>query len=116
MAQSPKSTPAPSSNSETPSEGSSATSHEGLPVAGYTPQSQERIDLVNRGKAIEEVLMRHLDDLKGLPNMDPRMVALAVTHLQTASMWAARAVFQPGRLTDADLAAHNHLVEELINR
>lgn len=60
--------------------------------------------------------MRHLDDLKNVPNMDQRMIALAITSLQTASYWAARAVFQPGRLTDADLAAHNHLVEELINK
>jgi hypothetical protein len=40
--------------------------HTGLPVAGYQAQSQERVDLVNANKQIEERVLRMLDDMKHL--------------------------------------------------
>lgn len=81
--------------------------HQGLPVHGYKPQDPEKVALVNRGKLIEELAMRWLDDLNdafGLkpPLTDPRMVAIAKTQMQGAFMWAARSVFQPGRITTPD--------------
>lgn len=72
--------------------------HKGLPVAGYTPQSDERVQLVNQAKELEERALRHLDVLKARDDVDQRMVALAVTGIQQAFMWANRAVFQPGRI------------------
>jgi hypothetical protein len=77
--------------------------HDGLPVLGYREQTQETVDLVNEGKAIEELAMRWIDKLNMAsvqmpPVTDPRMIALGRTHIQTGFMWAARSVFQPGRL------------------
>lgn len=59
--------------------------------------------------------MRHLDDLKEHDNVDGRMVAIAITKLQEASMWAARAVFRPARPTDADIAAADALIDQMMN-
>lgn len=72
--------------------------HQPLPVAGYTPQSSEKIALVNELKEAEERLHRLLDRLYDLPWADKRNVALARTALEDASMRAARSVFQPTRV------------------
>lgn len=72
--------------------------HQGLPVAGYKPtQTQEAVDAVNRLKVLEERVLRELDSLKGRNPIehDPRMAALALTHIQLGFMCAARAIFQP---------------------
>jgi hypothetical protein len=74
------------------------TQHAGLPVAGYVPQTDEKVQTVNRAKEIEERALRHLDDLKKRPDVDQRMVAIAFTGIQEAFMWANRAVFQPSRV------------------
>lgn len=75
------------------------TDHAGLPVAGYQPQSDDKVRIVNRAKELEERLLRHLDGLKGRSDIDQRMIAIAVTGIQEACMWANRAVFQPSRIT-----------------
>lgn len=82
------------------------TDHSGLPVAGYTMQTQDRINLVNQNKEIEERAMRQIDRLAGKGNssldaseFDQRMVAIARTKLQEAFMWLNRAVFQPQRIS-----------------
>lgn len=72
--------------------------HKGLPVAGYVSQNDEKVATVNRAKELEERVLRHLDALSGDPDTDKRMVALAVTGIQEAFMWANRAVFQPQRI------------------
>jgi len=59
-------------------------------------------------------MMRHLDDLKTHPGVDQRMVAIAVTKLQEASMWGARAVFQPKRASEADLEAADAAIASLL--
>lgn len=85
------------------------TDHKPMPVAGYVPQSQSNIDLANEGKDLEERYLRWLDKLaaiNGPPDsngvvpqiVDPRMVALAKTHIQTGAMWAIRSIFQPQRV------------------
>ncbi len=74
------------------------TTHQGLPVAGYQPQTNDKVATVNRAKELEERVLRHLDGLKADATSDKRMVALAITGIQDAFMWANRAVFQPGRV------------------
>lgn len=71
--------------------------HVGLPVAGYQPQSGAKVDLVNANKMLEERCLRALDHLATLADTDKRHLALARTHLETAWMWANRAVFKPNR-------------------
>ncbi len=82
--------------------------HHGLPVAGYQPQSGDKVATVNRAKELEERCLRHLDDLVKETCHDGRMIALARTGIQEAFMWANRAVFQPARVPlpeDAPLEA-----------
>lgn len=82
------------------------TDHQPLPVKGYTAQPQDKIDLVNEGKALEERVLRYLDMLGSNPNttshqapsIDARALALGRTHIQTGFMWAFRAIFQPQRV------------------
>lgn len=82
--------------------------HNGLPVSGYKPQSDDKVAVVNVNKALEERVLRQLDAMKGNIAYDQRMVSIAYTGIQEAFMWANRAVFQPGRVMlpeDAESAA-----------
>lgn len=74
------------------------TKHEGLPVAGYQPQSSFKVRAVNRNKEAEERVLRIFDELKMWPDVDGRWLAVARTHLEQAFMAANRAVFQPIRI------------------
>ncbi len=71
-----------------------------LPVAGYKPQTQQRVDLVNTNKYLEETILRHME---GFPkelgeDYDKRWLAVARTNLELAFMAMNRAVFQPERV------------------
>ena len=78
--------------------------HQPLPVKGYTPVEPWKIRVVNVLKTQEERLLREYDGLRAMGDaVDQRGVALAVTYLQTAAMWANRAVFQPARLSDEEM-------------
>lgn len=90
------------------------TDHKPLPVQGYTPQSQENVDLVNEGKILEERVLRWLDKVQDrsvqhepVPNTiltratfvyDQRFLAMGRSDIQKGFMLAYRAVFQPGRI------------------
>jgi hypothetical protein len=78
------------------------TEHQGLPVAGYRPQSQAKIDLVNLNKVSEEAMLRDLDTLAASGVADRCMLAIGRTHLQTAFMWINRSILQPGRVALPD--------------
>ena len=91
-----------------------ATEHNGLPVAGYKPQSEEKVAIVNGFKADEERLLRKLDDMMlarakdafeqvtdsegSVPVYDGRWLAIARSHFEQGFMALNRAVFQPGRV------------------
>lgn len=80
----------------------SSTEHQGLPVAGYRPQSAENIALGNANKAIEEQVLRVLDGLAARPEIDKRWLAIGRTDIEKGFMAVNRAVFQPGRVTLPD--------------
>ena len=71
--------------------------NEGLPVAGYKPQTNDNVALVNRNKEIEERVLRILDELKGLQGVDQRWLATGRTDIEKGFMSVNRAIFQPGR-------------------
>lgn len=78
----------------------------GLPVKGYAAtQSQAAIDQVNKLKVLEERFLRELDAMMTLSDphegytYDGRWISIAKTHIQQGTMAAARAVFQPQRIT-----------------
>lgn len=73
------------------------TDHKPLPVAGYTAQSDSRVELVNDNKVLEERVLRRLDDLKAL-NVDQRWLAIGRTHIEEAFMAINRSIFQPTRV------------------
>ena len=72
--------------------------HEGLPVAGYRPQTTTAVDLVNANKIIEERVLRIIDDLQKHGHGDHRWLAIARTHLEQGFMALNRAIFQPARV------------------
>lgn len=71
--------------------------HDGLPVAGYHSQSGDNVALVNENKMIEERVLRKLDEMACIPDVDKRMLAIGRTSIATAFMWINRSVFKPGR-------------------
>lgn len=73
--------------------------HQGLPVAGYKPQSEEKVALGNENKALEERVLRQMDQLAALPagTVDPRWFSIARTQLEQGFMALNRSIFQPGR-------------------
>ncbi len=75
------------------------TEHQPMPVSGYKPQTQDKIDEVNINKRLEEVVLRRLDDMAHMPIelVDKRWLAIGRTHIEQAWMAINRAVFQPER-------------------
>lgn len=79
--------------------------HKPLPVAGYKAQPQARVDIVNELKEMEERVLRLLTKIEradfgdGLVGIDGRWLAIGRTNIQQGFMAAARAVFQPGRVS-----------------
>lgn len=72
--------------------------HKGLPVAGYQPQSAEKVALVNANKMLEEHCLRVLDHLATVPDTDMRWLAIGRTQIEIGFMAANRAVFKPNRV------------------
>jgi hypothetical protein len=72
--------------------------HAGLPVAGYRAQSDQTVAQVNRNKEIEEDVLRVLDALKEIADVDQRWLAVGRTHIEQGFMAVNRAIFQPGRV------------------
>ena len=72
--------------------------HEGLPVSGYRPQSDAAVAVVNESKNVEEGLLRFLDGLASIPEIDPRWLAIGRTQIEQGFMAVNRAVFKPSRV------------------
>lgn len=72
--------------------------HDALPVAGYTQQSGRNVALVNANKEMEERILRQLDWLKTVPEVDQRWLAIGRTHIEEAFMAINRAIFKPQRV------------------
>lgn len=76
---------------------SQSNQHNGLPVAGYRPQSDTAVDTVNRAKQLEERVLRFLDELADDPETDKRWLAIGRTQIEQGFMAANRSVFKPAR-------------------
>lgn len=74
------------------------TSHSGLPVKGYNPQSEDKVSLVNANKEAEEQVLRILDALASMDDIDKRWLAIGRTAIENGFMAVNRSVFQPGRV------------------
>jgi len=82
-----------------PKPGETQVHHEGLPVAGYQPQPDNNVKIVNAFKELEERVLRLTDGLKANSEIDQRLLAIGVTQLQGAFMFINRSVFKPGRVS-----------------
>lgn len=72
--------------------------HDGLPVAGYQPQTTQAVGLVNQNKALEEMVLRQLDALGQSDSVDKRWLAIGRTSIEQAFMAVNRSIFRPGRV------------------
>jgi hypothetical protein len=74
--------------------------HDGLPVAGYKAQSDDRVAAVNANKHAEEEILRVIDKMQdaGHQVFDQRWLSIARTHLEQGFMALNRAVFRPERV------------------
>jgi len=84
--------------------------NQGLPVAGYKAQTDDKVALVNRNKEIEERVLRIIDELmldQKEVGIDKRWLSVGRTSIEQGFMAINRAVFQPGRvLLPEDLVKH----------
>lgn len=74
------------------------TDHKGLPVAGYKPQPDYNVKLVNENKKLEENVLRAIDALQAEPTVDQRWLAVGRTMIEQGFMAVNRSIFQPERL------------------
>ena len=81
------------------------TDHTPMPVKGYSPQSQDNVDLVNANKVIEERVLRQLDFVGEFSDIDQRWLAIARTHIEQGFMALNRSVFRPSRI-EGDLPTY----------
>lgn len=72
--------------------------HQGLPVAGYRPQEDAKVALVNTNKQAEERVLRILDALAELPETDKRWLAIGRSAIEQGLMAVNRSIFQPARI------------------
>lgn len=71
--------------------------HEGLPVAGYSPQDSNAVEMVNDMKQAEERILRDLDLLGVLDRVDKRWLAIGRTAIEQGFMAVNRSIFKPSR-------------------
>lgn len=82
------------------------TQHNGLPVSGYRPQSDDAVAKVNRSKELEEHVLRLLDQLAADPETDKRWLQIGRTAIEQGFMAVNRSVFKPARIELGALASH----------
>lgn len=75
-----------------------SAAHQGLPVAGYQPQSSQNVEWVNQNKEVEEMILRVLDAHAANPAIDKRWLAIGRTAIEQGFMAVNRAIFKPARL------------------
>lgn len=80
--------------------------HDGLPVHGYKPQTDQNVDLVNKNKVLEEEVLRQLDTLSH-GSVDKRWLATGRTLIEQGFMAVNRSIFQPRRIALARDEAPN---------
>ncbi len=74
------------------------TDHKPLPVAGYTPQGDDKIAQVNTNKRLEEAVLSRLDEIAAMEGIDKRWLAIGRTHVEEGFMSINRAIFKPQRI------------------
>lgn len=71
---------------------------EGLPVAGYIAQTDWNISRVNANKRAEEAVLKALDGLAEMADVDKRWLAIGRTQIEQGFMAVNRSIFKPERV------------------
>lgn len=72
--------------------------HQPLPVSGYTAQSDDNVSIVNANKRLEEAILRVLDDMAAMTDIDKRWLSIGRTNIEQGFMAINRSVFKPKRI------------------
>ena len=72
--------------------------HKPMPVAGYTAQIDENVQMVNMNKQDEERILRSIDLYAMNADVDKRWLSIATTHIEQGFMAMNRAIFRPQRV------------------
>jgi hypothetical protein len=72
--------------------------HDPLPVEGYRPQAADCVALLKEVTKAEERVLRLLDAMADMPNLDRRWLAIGRTDIERGFMAAVRTVFRPDRV------------------
>lgn len=75
----------------------------GLPVKGYQSQTDDKIEMVNMHKQLEELVLCQMDALAVNSHIDQRWLAIARTQMEQAFMAMNRSVFRPQRAEIEDV-------------
>lgn len=73
-------------------------SYKGLPIPGYKDQTATNVALVSHFKRQEERLLREMDEMKDMADIDKRWLAIARTQIEQGYMALNRSVFKPDRV------------------
>lgn len=68
-----------------------------LPVLGYRAQDEETVGVVNINKVLEEQVLRTLDLLAEVPEVDKRWLAIGRNQIEQGFMAVNRSIFRPTR-------------------
>lgn len=71
---------------------------DGEKIPGYTKQSEVNLTLFRKTKEVEERLLRFTESMAQATSVDPRWMAIAVTHFQQGFMALLRSIAQPQRI------------------
>jgi hypothetical protein len=77
-----------------------------LNVKGYTDQEDSKVELVNRMKEVEEIILRRLDAMheanlhhpEGAGPYDSYALAIGRRDIMAGFMWINRSIFKPERV------------------
>lgn len=64
-------------------------------IKGYRVLSDAEKFQMNLLKDSERILLAQLEDMKTIPDINQRSLAIAKTEIQTGFMWAVRAIARP---------------------
>ena len=65
------------------------------PIRGYTPLTQNQVDLMNAVKAAEGTILQIIRNLADDADVDPRWLAIGKTDLEKGFMAVCRSIARP---------------------
>lgn len=75
---------------------------EPLPIPGYRPQSELSLEMVRAMKVHEEIVLRLLDGLADMGDIDKRWLAIGRTSIEQGFMAVNRSIMRPTRVALPD--------------